>query len=61
LALWPQYGHLAGRRRDLGDILDVDVGHCRSCIATPLTVCLVVLGRHVERLVAVFDQRPEIR
>ena len=26
------------------------MGHCRSCVVDPLTVCLVVLGRHVERL-----------
>ena len=49
LALRPQYGDLSGSRRDLGDILVVDVGHC-LVLSTPLTVCLVVLGRHVERL-----------
>ena len=50
MALRPQSGDISGSRRDLGDILVVDVGHCRSCISNPLTVCLVVLGRHVERL-----------
>ena len=35
LALWPQYGDLADRRRDLGDILDVVVGHRRSCVVDP--------------------------
>jgi hypothetical protein len=50
LALRPQYGDLSGSRRDLGDILVVDGGTVGLVLSTPLTVCLVVLGRHVERL-----------
>ena len=51
MALWPQCGDFADRRRDLSDILDVVVGQRRSCVVDPaLGLRLAVLGRHVERL-----------
>ena len=47
LALRRQYRPVVDRRPRGGDLLDLALGTGGLLLSTPLTVCLVVLGRHV--------------
>ena len=43
----PAFGHIADRR---GDIVDSALGPRGVILSTPLTVCLLVLGRNLPQL-----------
>ena len=49
-ALWPLDRAFAGVGHHRGDLLDLAVGTDRAHPLHPLTLCLVVVGRYVERL-----------
>ena len=61
--LRPEHRTFSGRYRRFSDVLDGAMGSDRAGAGDALTVCLVVLGRHVERLEfldVIFGDRPAL-